>query len=63
MEKIKFFQEREGHIGQKKQKGTTMDKGKLEQQMRQLISEINETMEERNKTETDKKQQTRQLNQ
>jgi hypothetical protein len=61
MEKIKFFQDREVHVGSKRQRLSQKDKDKIEQEMKQLISDINDIIEERNKTETEKKTQAKHL--
>lgn len=51
MEKNKFFQEREGHIGSRKQsKLPPKDKDKLQKEIKELIVEINNTIEDRNRT-------------
>lgn len=61
MEKTKYYQEKDGHIGIKRQKMSQRERARIEEEMRQLISAINETMEERNKTESEKKQQAKHL--
>ena len=61
MEKAKFFQERQNLIGAKKQKLSHLEKEKLQAEMRQLIIDINQTMEDRNKTQSQQKKIIKQL--
>ena len=62
MEKIKFYQQHEGHLSlPKRVKAPQREKSKIEQDMRELITEINDILDERNKTESEKRQQLKHL--
>ena len=62
MEKVKFFQERQNHLGVKRAKISQSQKEQIQLEMRQLIIDINQTMEERNKTEMQQRKLIKQLN-